>query len=111
MTSTQTSPGGIQPDSSDKLDKRVLMVAGVVVLGATNRPDFDVLINPQSEDARARAETLRNRYKMDPALMKETNEKFGPLDAEHFGRRLHELVTHFLHDAPAAEKKHEAVRS
>ena len=34
MTSTQTSPGEIQPDSSDKLDKGVLMVAGVVVLGA-----------------------------------------------------------------------------
>jgi nanoRNase/pAp phosphatase (c-di-AMP/oligoRNAs hydrolase) len=38
-------------------------------------------------------------------------EKFGPLDAEHFGRHLHELVTHFLHDAQAAEKKHETVRS
>lgn len=34
VTSTQTSPGEIQPDSSDKLDKGVLMVAGVVVLGA-----------------------------------------------------------------------------
>lgn len=34
MTSTQTQPGEIQPDSSDKLDKNVLMIAGVVVLGA-----------------------------------------------------------------------------
>ncbi|WP_374454134.1 DHA2 family efflux MFS transporter permease subunit [Nocardioides sp.] len=34
MTSTQTSAGEIQPDNSDKLDKSVLMVAGVVVLGA-----------------------------------------------------------------------------
>ncbi|MDZ5661464.1 DHA2 family efflux MFS transporter permease subunit [Nocardioides sp. S-58] len=34
MTDTQIQSGGIQPDSSDKLDKSVLMVAGVVVLGA-----------------------------------------------------------------------------
>ncbi len=34
VTSTQTSAGEIQPDNSDKLDKSVLMVAGVVVLGA-----------------------------------------------------------------------------
>jgi EmrB/QacA subfamily drug resistance transporter len=34
VTHTQIQAGGTQPDSSDKLDKRVLMVAGVVVLGA-----------------------------------------------------------------------------
>ena len=34
MTDTQTQPGATQPEYSDKLDKRVLMVAGVVVLGA-----------------------------------------------------------------------------
>ena len=34
MTDTQTSPGDIAPEHSDKLDKGVLMVAGVVVLGA-----------------------------------------------------------------------------
>ncbi len=34
MTSTQTQPGEILPEASDKLDKNVLMIAGVVVLGA-----------------------------------------------------------------------------
>ena len=34
MTDTQTQPGATQPEYSDKLDKGVLMVAGVVVLGA-----------------------------------------------------------------------------
>ena len=34
MTDTQTQPGATQPEHSDKLDKGVLMVAGVVVLGA-----------------------------------------------------------------------------
>jgi nanoRNase/pAp phosphatase (c-di-AMP/oligoRNAs hydrolase) len=38
-------------------------------------------------------------------------EKFGPLDAEHFGGHLHELVSHFLHEAQTADKKHEPVRS
>ncbi len=34
MTDTQIQPGDTQPGASDKLDKSVLMVAGVVVLGA-----------------------------------------------------------------------------
>ena len=34
MTDTQLRTGDTQPDNSDKLDKSVLMVAGVVVLGA-----------------------------------------------------------------------------
>lgn len=34
VTDTQTQPGATQPENSDKLDKSVLMVAGVVVLGA-----------------------------------------------------------------------------
>ena len=34
VTDTQIDSGETQPDSSDKLDKNVLMVAGVVVLGA-----------------------------------------------------------------------------
>ena len=34
VTDTQTQPGATQPEHSDKLDKGVLMVAGVVVLGA-----------------------------------------------------------------------------
>lgn len=34
MTDTKIQPGETQPGSSDKLDKNVLMVAGVVVLGA-----------------------------------------------------------------------------
>jgi EmrB/QacA subfamily drug resistance transporter len=34
VTDTQIQPGAAQPEHSDKLDKSVLMVAGVVVLGA-----------------------------------------------------------------------------
>jgi len=50
------------------------------VLGDTNRPNFDLLIHPQTDEQRARAEELRTRYKLDPALMKEVDEKYGPLE-------------------------------
>lgn len=50
------------------------------VLGDTNRPNFDLLIDPQTDDDRARATTLRERYKMDPVLMKEVDEQYGPLE-------------------------------
>jgi len=44
------------------------------------RPNFDELINPSSDDARTRARLLRERYKMDPAIMKKAEEEFGPLE-------------------------------
>lgn len=53
---------------------------------STNRPfapltpNFDELINPQTDDARRRADLLRNTFKMDPALMKELHERHGPLE-------------------------------
>jgi hypothetical protein len=50
------------------------------VLGDTNRPNFDLLINPQTDEERARATLLRERYKLDPALMKEVDEEYGPLE-------------------------------
>ncbi|MCU0788739.1 MAG: hypothetical protein MUC91_11210 [Verrucomicrobia bacterium] len=50
------------------------------VLGDTNRPNFDLLIHPQTDEDRARVGVLTNRYKLDPALMKEVNEEYGPLE-------------------------------
>lgn len=44
------------------------------------RPHWDELLNPQTEDARQRVATLRERYKLDPAFMKETDERYGPLE-------------------------------
>jgi hypothetical protein len=44
------------------------------------RPDLDELIHPQTEDQKARARLLRETYKMDPRLMKEVDEKYGPLE-------------------------------
>ncbi len=44
------------------------------------RPNFEEFINPQTEDAKARAKLLREKYKMDPKFMKEVDEKYGPLE-------------------------------
>jgi hypothetical protein len=50
------------------------------LLGDTNRPNFDVLIDPQTDADRARVRTLRERYKLDPALMRAVNAEYGPLE-------------------------------
>ncbi len=47
---------------------------------ATNAPNLDELIAPKTEDQKARALLLANKYKMDPRFMKEVNERYGPLE-------------------------------
>ena len=49
------------------------------VLGG-GRPKFDELLNPQTDEARARVKLLREKYKMDPAIMKEADLAYGPFD-------------------------------
>jgi hypothetical protein len=46
----------------------------------TNAPNWDELINPQTDDAKKRAALLRDTYKMDPAYMKQIDERYGPLE-------------------------------
>ena len=43
-------------------------------------PNLDELIHPQTDDQKARARLLREKYKMDPEFMKEVNERYGPLE-------------------------------
>ena len=45
-----------------------------------DKPDWDELVNPQTDDARRRSALLREKYKMDPALMKQVDETYGPLE-------------------------------
>jgi len=49
------------------------------VFGNT-KPNFDELINPQTDDATARVKLLREKYKLDPKLMREVDERYGPLE-------------------------------
>jgi hypothetical protein len=47
---------------------------------ATNMPNLDELINPQTADQRARLALLTNEYKMDPKFMKDVDQRYGPLE-------------------------------
>ena len=49
------------------------------VLGG-GRPNYDELLNPATAEARERARVVRERYKMDPAVMKRADELYGPLE-------------------------------
>ncbi len=44
------------------------------------KPNWDELINPTTDDAKKRAALLRDKYKMDPKFMKEVDEHYGPLE-------------------------------
>ena len=49
------------------------------VLGS-GHPNWDELIDPKTPEDKARVKILREKYKMDPVKMKETDEKYGPLE-------------------------------
>jgi hypothetical protein len=44
------------------------------------RPNFEELLDPKTEDARQRAALLRDKYKMDPAILRRVDQAHGPLD-------------------------------
>jgi hypothetical protein len=43
-------------------------------------PNYDELLNPRTDAARQRVTLLREKYKMDPALMKKADALYGPLE-------------------------------
>ena len=47
---------------------------------AKKEPNLEELIHPQTDDQKARARLLREKYKMDPEFMKEVNDRYGPLE-------------------------------
>jgi hypothetical protein len=46
----------------------------------SHRPVWEELLNPQTDDARARVRLLREKYKMDPVKMKKVDDRYGPLE-------------------------------
>src|ERR1043165_5242558 len=44
------------------------------------RPDFDGLISPKTDDEKARAKLLREKFRLDPQFMKVVDERYGPLE-------------------------------
>lgn len=49
------------------------------VLGK-GRPNYEELLNPQTDEARQRVRVLREKYKMDPEIMRQVDERYGPLE-------------------------------
>jgi hypothetical protein len=43
-------------------------------------PDYEALLNPKTPEDKARVETLTGRYKLEPALMKQVDDTYGPLE-------------------------------
>jgi hypothetical protein len=50
------------------------------VFGGLARPNWEELVNPQTDEAKQRVKLLRERYKLDPKTMREVDEKYGPLE-------------------------------
>lgn len=50
------------------------------IIGNRERPNWDELLNPQTDDAKSRVKLLREKYKLDPKLMQEVDGKYGPLE-------------------------------
>ncbi len=70
---------GADLDDAHWIYKRQWAYEMSYVLG-DGRPDWDALINPDTEEERERARVLREVYKMDPAFMKHVDEVYGPLE-------------------------------
>ena len=49
------------------------------VFGGT-KPNFQELLKPTTEESEKRAKLLREKYKMDAAMMQDVDEHYGPLE-------------------------------
>jgi hypothetical protein len=52
----------------------------MISLFGPGKPNYEALINPQTEEQKARAKRLRDEFKMDPQFMKVVDETYGPLE-------------------------------
>ncbi len=50
------------------------------VFGNQSKPNWEELLNPQTDEAKRRTQLLREKYKLDPKLAREVDEKYGPLE-------------------------------
>ena len=66
-------------DDAHDHDKQYWAAEMTQVLGP-GRPNFEELIHPPTDEAKARTRRLREHYKMDPVWMKEVDERYGPLE-------------------------------
>ncbi|MGO8677163.1 MAG: hypothetical protein ACLQVX_14995 [Limisphaerales bacterium] len=71
---------GANLDDAHMLYKQMWAREMAQVFGKFKKPNVDELINPQTDDQKARARLLREQYKMDPVFMKEVDQRYGPLE-------------------------------
>jgi hypothetical protein len=69
---------GANLDNAHMLYKQVWAKQMNDLLG--QKVNWEELINPQTDDAKARVKVLREKYKMDPEFMKQVDELYGPLE-------------------------------
>lgn len=50
------------------------------VFGTNRAPDLTELTNPRTDDARRRRDILTNEFKLDPKLMQDVDQDYGPLE-------------------------------
>ena len=70
---------GANLDDANMLYKQRWMEAMTAVLGP-QRDSYLALIEPKTDEAREHLKTLKEKYKMDPILMREVDKKYGPLE-------------------------------
>ena len=51
-----------------------------LILTATGRPDFQAMEHPQTPEQKERVRNLKEIYKLDPVIMKEVDDQYGPFD-------------------------------
>ncbi|PWU17632.1 MAG: hypothetical protein C5B50_10960 [Verrucomicrobia bacterium] len=70
---------GANLDDANMYYKRQWLGEMQKVFGKTT-PNLDELVHPQTLEQSNRVSVLRNEFKMDPNLMKEVDERYGPLE-------------------------------
>lgn len=65
-------------DDAHRYYKQAWMDEMASVLG--KKPDYAALLNPKTDAEKQRAQLLREKYKMDPQIMKDVDERYGPLE-------------------------------
>jgi hypothetical protein len=71
---------GANLDDASMYYKEQWAIEMTAAFGKGQGANFEALIHPKTEDEKARAELLKTRFKMDPAIMKQVDELYGPLE-------------------------------
>jgi len=87
-------------DNAHMTYKREWVMKMAELFGERGSPKWEELINPTTDEAKARAKLLAEKYKLDAKLLREGDEKYGPIEWRLLGvSRLEELEARAAHHA------------